>query len=417
MKRRLAALKAHPTVAHLLRANVRFGNRLANQFGAAITYFSVLALVPILMFAFSLLGMTLTVLRPDWMDSVSNLLVERLSGDAGQQLTDLIVDYLRNWRAVGLVGLLSLAYAGSGWVGNLRGALNAQWRPEFEYVKDKRNIVAATLLNMATLLLLLLGVLVTFALSIGGTALNAWLVGLLRIEDWPGGQVLLRLASYLLTAVAAWLLFMLIFVLLPNDHRISKAKMIGSIIGAVAFTALQIGAGALIGVFSGNKAAALFGPVIILMLFMNLFARIILFIGCWIATDKQPAIAFHYHEADEPLRHRDDTVAAEDHWAQADQERAEQRANKKLTLTADEIPSVMTTARPHRYQPYRAKIVTLDDYPQPDPDRMVSEPVAARSVRTGIRAGWVAGTATGLGAGALAVAAIGRLKRLWRRGR
>src|SRR5690606_17994283 len=114
-----------------------------------------------------------------------------------------------------------------------------------------------TLLNMATLLLLLLGVLVTFALSMGGTALNAWLVGLLRIEDWPGGQVLLRLASYLLTAVAAWLLFMLIFVLLPNDHRISKAKMIGSIIGAVAFTALQIGAGALIGVFSGNKAAAL----------------------------------------------------------------------------------------------------------------------------------------------------------------
>nr|WP_255521151.1 YhjD/YihY/BrkB family envelope integrity protein [Tessaracoccus sp. SD287] len=413
----MAALKAHPTVAHLLRANVRFGNRLANQFGAAITYFSVLALVPILMFAFSLLGMTLTVLRPDWMDSVSNLLVERLSGDAGQQLTDLIVDYLRNWRAVGLVGLLSLAYAGSGWVGNLRGALNAQWRPEFEYVKDKRNIVAATLLNMATLLLLLLGVLVTFALSMGGTALNAWLVGLLRIEDWPGGQVLLRLASYLLTAVAAWLLFMLIFVLLPNDHRISKAKMIGSIIGAVAFTALQIGAGALIGVFSGNKAAALFGPVIILMLFMNLFARIILFIGCWIATDKQPAIAFHYHEADEPLRHRDDTVAAEDHWAQADQERAEQRADKKLTLTADDIPSVMTTARPHRYQPYRAKIVTLDDYPQPDPDRMVSEPVAARSVRTGIRAGWVAGTATGLGAGALAVAAVGRLKRLWRRGR
>lgn len=417
MKRRLAALKAHPTVAHLLRANVRFGNRLANQFGAAITYFSVLALVPILMFAFSLLGMTLTVLRPDWMDNVSNLLTERLSRDAGQQLTDLIVDYLRNWRAVGLVGLLSLAYAGSGWVGNLRGALNAQWRPEFEYVKDKRNIVAATLLNMATLLLLLLGVLVTFALSMGGTALNAWLVGLLRIEDWPGGQVLLRLASYLLTAVAAWLLFMLIFVLLPNDHRISKAKMIGSIIGAVAFTALQIGAGALIGVFSGNKAAALFGPVIILMLFMNLFARIILFIGCWIATDKQPAIAFHYHEADEPLRHRDDTVAAEDHWAQADQERAEQRADKKLTLSADDIPSVMTTARPHRYQPYRAKIVTLDDYPQPDPGRMVSEPVAARSVRTGIRAGWVAGTATGLGAGALAVAAIGRLKRLWRRGR
>ena len=151
------------------------------------------------------------------------------------------------------------------------------------------------------------------------------------------------------------------------------------------------------------------------MLFMNLFARIIMFIGCWIATDKQPAVAFHYNEADEPLRHREDTVAAEDHWAQADQERAEQRADQDISLPKDELPSVLTTARPRRYEPYRPKIVTLDDYPQPDPDRMVSEPVAARSVRTGIRAGWVAGTATGLGAGALAVAAISGLKRLFRR--
>ena len=412
MKRRLAALKAHPAIAHLLRANVRFGNRLANQFSAAITYFSVLALVPVLMFAFSLLGMTLTVLRPDWLDGVSQLLVDRLSADAGQQLTDLIVDYLRNWRAVGIIGLLSLAYAGSGWVGNLRSAVNAQWRPEFEYVKDKRNIVIATLANLATLLLLLLGVLVTFALSMGGTALNSWLVGLLQIEDWPGGQVLLRLASYLLTALAAWLLFMLIFTLLPRDHRVSKAQMIGTIIGAVAFTLLQIAAGALIGVFSGNRAAALFGPVIVLMLFMNLFARVILFIGCWIATDKQPAIAFHYHEADEPLRHRDDTVTAEDHWAQADEERAEQHSDKDITLPKAGLPSVLTTARPRQYRPYRPKLVTLEDFPQPDPDRSVSEPVAARAVKVGTRAGWVAGTATGIGAGALAVATIGGLTKL-----
>lgn len=419
MKRRLAALKAHPTIAHLIRANVRFGNRLANQFAGAITYFSVLALVPILMFAFSMLGMTLTLLRPDLMDTVNRVLVERLSGDAGQQLTNLIVDYLRNWRAVGIVGLLSLAYAGSGWVGNLRGALDAQWRPEFEFVKDKRNIVVATLANMATLLLLLLGVLVTFALSLGGTAMDDWLVRLLKVADWPGGVILVRLGSYLLTVVAAWLLFMLIFVLLPKDHRITKSKMVGSVIGALAFTVLQVGAGALIGVFSNNKAAALFGPVIILMLFMNVFARIILFIGCWVATSRQPAVAFHYDEADEPLRHRDDTVTAADHWAQADLERAEllaKRADEQdRASSGSERPTVLTTSRPRSHQRYRPKLVTLQDYPRPDPARMVSEPVAARSVKVGIRAGWVAGTATGIGVGALCAAALGAAKRFFSR--
>ncbi|MGD8213773.1 YihY/virulence factor BrkB family protein [Aestuariimicrobium sp. Y1814] len=415
MKQRLDAILAHPTIAHLLRANLRFGNRLGNQFGAAITYFSVLALVPILMFAFSMLGMTLTVLRPDWMTAVSDLLTERLSSETGTQLSDLIVDYLRNWRAVGIVGLVSLAYAGSGWIGNLRNAINAQWRPEFEYVESKRNIVVTTLANLATLLLLLVGVLVTFGMSIGGTALTDWVAGLLNIRHWPGGNLLLRSASTLLTLVAAWLLFMLIFTLLPNDHRPSKVKMVGSVIGAVAFTALQIGASALIGVFSNNRAAALFGPVIILMLFMNLFARIILFIGCWIATDKQPAVAFHYNAADEPLRQRDDTIAADDHWAQADQERAELRADSEVKLSRDEIPSVLTTARPHQHLPYRPKLVTLDDYPQPNPDRMVSEPVAARSVKVGMRAGWVAGTATGLGAGALLVALTSAAKKLFGR--
>lgn len=417
MKRRLEALKANHRVAHLLRGQTRFGNRLGNQFAAAITYFSVLALVPILMFAFSMLGMTLTVLRPDLMGRVSNLLVEQLSGDAGHKLSDLIVEYLRNWRGVGIVGLLSLAYAGSGWIGNLRGAINAQWRPEFEYVPEKRNIVLVTLSNLGTLVLLLLGVLVTFAFTIGGTAMNDLIVRWLNVDSWPGGRWLLRLISYALTAISAWVLFMLLFVLLPRDHRITRAKMVGSVIGALAFTVLQIAAGALIGIFSGNRAAALFGPVIVLMLFMNLFARIILLIACWIATDKQPAIAYHYTEADEPLRGRPDTITAEDHWAAADEERAEIRARKGISLPDADLPSVMTTARPRPGEVYRPKLVTLTDYPKPRPDRYVSEPVAARSVKLGMRAGWVSGAAAGLGLGALAAAAVSAARRAFSRDR
>ena len=86
MKEWLERLKSKPWVAHLLRAVERFTNRLGSQFGAAITYFSILALVPILLFAFAVLGFVLTVLRPDLIDDVvdvfAGLLGSRGPGDA-----------------------------------------------------------------------------------------------------------------------------------------------------------------------------------------------------------------------------------------------------------------------------------------------------------------------------------------------
>ncbi len=42
-------LKAKPWIAHLLRMQERFTARLGNQFAAAVTYFSVLSLVPVLL--------------------------------------------------------------------------------------------------------------------------------------------------------------------------------------------------------------------------------------------------------------------------------------------------------------------------------------------------------------------------------
>ena len=36
-------------IAHVMRAAERFNDRMGNQFGAAITYFSFLSMIPILM--------------------------------------------------------------------------------------------------------------------------------------------------------------------------------------------------------------------------------------------------------------------------------------------------------------------------------------------------------------------------------
>lgn len=46
-------------VAHLIRATERFNDRMGNQFGAAITYFSFLSMIPILMVSFAAAGFVL----------------------------------------------------------------------------------------------------------------------------------------------------------------------------------------------------------------------------------------------------------------------------------------------------------------------------------------------------------------------
>ena len=62
--------------------------------------------------------------------------------------------------------------------------------------------------------------------------------------------------------------------------------------------ALQYLAGFLIGLFANNLAARFFGPIIVLMLFFNFFATLILFIAAWIATAESPA----FEEEDERIR-------------------------------------------------------------------------------------------------------------------
>ena len=50
---------AIPFIAHLIRTAQRFTDRMGNQFGAAITYFSFLSLIPVLMFSFAAAGFVL----------------------------------------------------------------------------------------------------------------------------------------------------------------------------------------------------------------------------------------------------------------------------------------------------------------------------------------------------------------------
>ena len=304
VQEKVKALRQIPAVAHVLRMNTRYATRLGNQFAGAITYFSLLAMVPILMFAFSACGFTLTVLRPDLLERIQAAIMVQLQGapeDLQAQLTGLIEGLLRNWASVGLVGLLSSMYSSAGWAGNLKSAVRAQTRPLFDMKERKRFILLEILLNFAILLGLLIILAVTFSLAIMATSLTGTIVHWLALEEVPGINVLLRIVGPILSAIAGWALFVYLYKVLPEVKFPFRIIAWGALIGSAGLFGLQYLTGFLMGKFLGNPAAAVFGPVIALMLFFNLFARLNLYVAAWIATSVQPAVADQIQEFDRPL--------------------------------------------------------------------------------------------------------------------
>jgi membrane protein len=350
MKDWLERLKQKPWVEHLLRAVERFLNRLGNQFGAAITYFSVLALVPILLFAFAVLGFVLTVLRPELIDNAVALFTDAvgtLDPSDQRQLAAQISDTLSNWRGVGIVALLAAIYSGAGWMGNLKNAIRAQLRPDFDLAEDQGNLIKKTVINLVTLVGLIVLIAITFALASVSTALADNVLAWLGLTEVGWLNPVLRLVPIVFSIGAGWVLFMYLFTVLPEDRQPGPVVRRGALIGAIGLGVLQYSTGLLFSLFANNRAAAIFGPVIVLMLFFNLFAQLILFVAAWIATATQAAVPTPEEKVRFPL---------------TTEERGEE--------TSDQGPV------------------------------MVPQPVAARSVQVGIGAGYVTGTATGVGLGA-----------------
>ncbi|MEP6598612.1 MAG: inner membrane protein YhjD [Actinomycetota bacterium] len=269
----------HRWLEHLVVAYQRFTENNGNQYAAAITYFSFLAIFPLVLLGVAIAGFVLNS-HPDLLKDLSDNITASLPGDFGKKLKDSINTAIANRTSVGLVGLLGVLITGLGWIGNLRAAYNAVWGVEL----PKRNAVKKKLSDLLVLIGLGIGAVVSIGITIVGTALSGRVLSALSLDTVPGAQLLAGVASLAIAIVADVLIFAWLLVKLPATEVRFGMVVRGAILAAVGFEVLKVVGTYYIARVNSSPTAGVFGSVIGILVFIDLVSRYQLFCAAWTAT-------------------------------------------------------------------------------------------------------------------------------------
>lgn len=274
-----------PVIAHLLRTVERFNDRMGNQFGAAITYFSFLSLIPMLMVSFAAGGYILAE-HPTLLEDIFAKILSNVSDPTlAATLQNTISIAIKQRTTVGLVGLLIALYSGINWMGNLREAVRAQTRETWERTEqDKENIWTKYIRDFISLTGMIVAMIVTLIItSISGSA-QSLIINVLHLDTIDWLRPTWHLVGLVISIFANYLLFFWIFWRLPRHRPAKKALIRGTLIAAVGFEVIKMVMTYSLPKLVSSPSGAAFGSVLGLMAFFYFFARLTLLCAAWIGT-------------------------------------------------------------------------------------------------------------------------------------
>jgi membrane protein len=195
----------------------------------SMAYYTFLSLLPLLMVAAFLIA---TFVSPDLeaRAAVAEALNQAFPGVGADIFEEVINQVVQNRAALGVFGLLSVAYAGSGFVGSMTACLNRMWK-----VPAGRNPVGQKVVNI--LIVMLLG-----SVLLGSALLTIWVSATAQetLNLGPTSPVISMIEE--VAAPASMLIVLLLmYRLLPARPHSWLSQIPGAIFGGVGFYLLKRG--------------------------------------------------------------------------------------------------------------------------------------------------------------------------------
>ncbi|MBE1496499.1 membrane protein [Amycolatopsis lexingtonensis] len=260
----------------------RYRERDGDHYAAAVTFFSLLALVPLIMVAVSVTGFVLAgdrILAAELDHVIGSSLPPELAGQA----TDVVHTVVGERGRIGLLALAVAGYSGWSWISNVRDAVTAMLGQERTSRPLLRGIV--------TDVLVLVGVGLAMALSFGLASLTgAAGAALLRLTGLDGGfaHFVLVAGSLLLGLAANWLVIAWCLARLPRRPLPLRSTLRPAGAAAVGLGAIQQAGGLYLHLLGRSPAVAAFGTLVGLLLFGYLIVRWLLMVTVWLTVRDEP---------------------------------------------------------------------------------------------------------------------------------
>ncbi|UOX92882.1 YihY/virulence factor BrkB family protein [Amycolatopsis sp. FBCC-B4732] len=260
----------------------RYRERDGDHYAAAVTFFSLLALVPLIMVAVSVAGFVLAgdrILAAELDRVIGSSLPPELSGQA----TNVVHTVVGERGRIGLLALAVAVYSGWSWISNVRDAVTAMLGQERAPRPLLRGIV--------TDVLVLIGIGLAMAVSFGLASLTgAAGAGLLRLTGLDGGfaHFVLVAGSLLLGLAANWLVIAWCLARLPRRPLPLRSTLRPAGAAAVGLGAIQQAGGLYLHLLGRSPAVAAFGTLVGLLLFGYLIVRWLLMVTVWLTVRDEP---------------------------------------------------------------------------------------------------------------------------------
>ena len=198
----------------------------------SMAYYTFLSLLPLLMVAAFLIA-TFASPGPDARATVAEALNQVFPGIGREVFDGVINQVVTNRAALGVFGLLSVAYAGSGFVGSMTACLNRMWR-----LPSGRNPVGQKIVNI--IVVMLLG-----SVLLGSALLTIWVSATAQrtLDRFgvPRTSSVISMIEEVAAPASMTLVLLLLYRLLPARRHSWLSQVPGAIFGGVGFYVLKRG--------------------------------------------------------------------------------------------------------------------------------------------------------------------------------
>jgi len=195
----------------------------------SMAYYTFLSLLPLLMVAAFVIA---TIADPDLeaQAAVAEALNQVFPGIGADIFESVIDQVVQNSAALGVFGLLSVAYAGSGFIGSMTACMNRMWQ-----VPTGRNPVGQKLVNI--LIVMMLG-----TVLLGSALLTIWVSATAQrtLELGPASPVI-SMIEELAGPISMLVVLLLLYRFLPARKHSWLSQLPGAVVGAVGFYVLKRG--------------------------------------------------------------------------------------------------------------------------------------------------------------------------------